>query len=248
MGHNHPPEPTAYEVVKGHIEDLYNTAKDFLDGAPVDNAGLAGAVELLEVQLKASIKRADEARKAESKKPNDEIAEIQSRYNPLIGNNKFGKSIAILGVEACQKALLPWRKKELADKEAAAKLARAEAEAKAEALRAEQEKAIASQVDTVDLAEQERLSKLADDAQKASRIARSAEKSATTKTGIRTTFKAVMVEGGMDAALTHVLINDGDTVRGWLQGWADLAVRDSGPGAASMNIPGFEIKSIQESR
>ena len=98
------------------------------------------------------------------------------------------------------------------------------------------------------MAEQERLSKLADEAQKAERVARATEKASTTKTGIRTTYKAVLVKGGFDAALNHVLMNDEETMRSWLEGWADLAVRNAGAAAVSMKIPGFEIQAIQESR
>ena len=243
MGHNNPPEPTPYEAVTAKIEGLFTEATGWLDGAPVDTAGLASGVEKLESMLKAAIKEAEEARKAEAKVFDDGKAEVQSRYNLLIGETKSVTGKAILALDACKKALLPWRTKVQAEKDAAAKKAREEAEAKQAELRRQQ-----AEADQSNLAEQERLSKLADETQKAERAAKSAEKVTTYKTGLRTIYKGQIIPGQLDTVLMHISMNDEDTVLAWCQGWIDRAVRDAGQNAASMIIPGVEITSFKESK
>lgn len=87
MGDNNPPT-SAYEEIKQEIEDLYGEAKLFADGEAIDNQALADAVTELHDKLNDAGNRADTARKTEAKPHDDAKAEIQARYNKLIGNTK----------------------------------------------------------------------------------------------------------------------------------------------------------------
>ena len=120
-GHNNPPT-SAYETIKQEIEDLFDEAKNFADGEAIENQALADAVTELHDKLHDAGKRADDVRKDEAKPHDDAKAEIQARYNKLIGNTKTsGKGKVVLGKEVLQGLLTPWRIKVAAEKEAAAK-------------------------------------------------------------------------------------------------------------------------------
>lgn len=117
-GHNNPPT-SAYETIKQEIEDLFGEAKNFADGEAIDSQVLADAVTELHDKLHEAGKRADEVRKDEAKPHDDAKAEIQTRYNKLIGNTKTsGKGKVVLGKEVLQGLLTPWRNKVAAEKEA----------------------------------------------------------------------------------------------------------------------------------
>ena len=236
-----PPQPTPFELVSSQINGLYDEAKGWLDGAPIDSADLAAGVEKLEEMLKAAIKAADEARKAENKPFDDGKAEVQARYNLLIGDTKTVKGTAIKALEACKSALTPWRLNVQAEKEAAAKAARAEAEAKAAAaLAARQE------VDFANLAAKEESDRLLAEAEAAAKAANRAEKATTTKTGLRTTYRAEITD--LQSLLRHMWVKDPEGLRGFAQGWATDAVRSAGSQAAAMTIPGVTIHEVKESR
>ena len=239
-GHNQPPV-TPFEVVKQRIDDLYLEATGWLDGAPVNTADLAAGVETLEGLLKAAIKDADEARKTEAKPFDDGKAEVQARYNLLIGDTKTVKGTAIRALDACKQALTPWRIEQQRIKDEAARKAREEAERKAaEALAAHRA------ADAANLAEKEAADALLAEAEEAQKVAKRAEKASTTKTGLRTTYSARIIDA--QALAKHVWVNDLAGLTAFLQGWADAAVRGQGMNAKGMVIPGVEIIEHKEAR
>lgn len=242
-GGNNPPEPTPYEAAKAQIDDLYLEANNWLDGAPVDTAELAAGVEKLEADLKAAIKAADEARKVEAKVFDDGKAEVQSRYNLLIGDTKTVKGVAIRALEACKAALTPWRIKVQAEKDAAAAAARKDAEEKAAAALDARK-----QANLANLAEKEESDRLLAEAEAAQKSAARAEKATTTKTGLRVTYRAVMLPGGLQDAARHIWANDQAALSAFVQDWADTTVRSVGLNAEGLVIPGFEIQKVQEAR
>lgn len=142
IGHNNPPEPTPFERSREEIESLYDEAKGFLDGEPITTQAMADAIGKLLNMIRAAEKRADEARKAEVKPLDDAKAEIQARYNALIGQTKSVTGKTVLAADACKKALAPFLQAQEAARleaerkarEEAAKLA-AEAQAQLEASR-----------------------------------------------------------------------------------------------------------------
>ncbi len=189
VGHNRPPL-TAYETVKQEIEDLFDEAKNFADGEAIGNQQLADAITELHDKLHDAGKRADEARKDEAKPHDDAKAEIQDRYNKLIGNTKSVKGKVVLGKETLQTLLAPWRNKLVAEKEAAAKAAREEADRIA---RAAQE---AMRASAGNLEEREKAEELLAEAKKADRWAKREDRSATTGTGLRTIWRCKLEDEG----------------------------------------------------
>ena len=160
-GHNNPP-PTPFEAIEGKINDLYTEARQWLDGEPVTTQQYADAVNKLIVAISDAEKEADALRKEEAKPYDDAKAEIQARYNVLIGNTKSVKGKTVLALEAAKKALTPWLQEQDRIKREAEKKAREAAEA---AQKAAQEAFAKAQAD--DLAARERAEELAAAAKKA---------------------------------------------------------------------------------
>ncbi len=121
IGGNNP--PSAYETVKEKIGGLYDEAKLWLDGAEITSQDQADEIQKLMRLIQAAEKEADEARKDEAKPHDDAKAEIQERFNLLIGKTKSVTGKTVKAVEACKKALAPWLQKlesERLEREAAA--------------------------------------------------------------------------------------------------------------------------------
>ena len=231
IGHNNPPEPTPYELSKQEIEDLCLEAKNWLDGEPISRQDVADQIDYLKAMLRDAKKTADERRKAEVKPLDDAKAEIQARYNALIGDTKgSGKGIAILAMEACDKVLAPWLKKLADEKEAAAKKAREEAEAKAktaqEAVRAAQ---------ALDLAAKEEAEALLRDAKKAEATVKKIERASTGMTShLRRTWRPVLTNP-TDAA-RWAWKEKREEMESFLLTLAEREVR-----AGAKSIPGFDV-------
>lgn len=171
IGHNHPPEPTPFDLVSEQINDLYHEAKNFLDGEPITTQGLADAVGKLLNDIRRVEKEADEARK-EEKRPFDEGAKaVQVKYKPLLDKAK-------LASDTCKKALVPWLEKQEAERRAAAEAARKEAEEK-------QRKAMEAmrQAQTDDLTAREQAEDLLKEAKAAEKEAIRAEKDGAKASG-----------------------------------------------------------------
>jgi hypothetical protein len=127
-GGNGPPEPTPYEIAEQKISDLYDECQHWLDGAPVECQDHADGIGNLKGLLRKAITAAEAARVAEKKPFDEQIAEIQDRYNLLIGDTKKVKGKAVRAIEACDAALHPWliAEKRRIDEEAKAKREAAE--------------------------------------------------------------------------------------------------------------------------
>lgn len=177
-GANNPPDPTPYELAVKKVEDIYSETVLWLDGKPIDSQALADGVG----NLLASIREAEafaEAQRVAEKKPLDEkIADIQTRYNALIGNTKAVKGKTVLAADACKKALAPWLAHVAAEQAAAALKAREAADA----LRRAAEDAIRAS-DAANLAEREAAEALIRDAKKAETVANRAERQTATAGG-----------------------------------------------------------------
>lgn len=177
--HNQDP----FDTLKQELDDLFDEAKNFCDGEPIGSEEMAAAITELHDRIHDCGSRAEKLRVAEKKPLDDQIAAIQAKYHPLIGNTKAGKGKVVLGKDACQSLLTPWRKKVADDKaaEAAAKAAEAAAATKAA------EEAIRSS--SGNLGAREYAEELLADAKKLERGAKRADKAATTGTGLRTVYK-----------------------------------------------------------
>lgn len=171
IGHNSPPEPTPFEAVEQKIFDLYDEAKQWLDGEPVATQGQADELNKLINLIREAANEADALRKDEVKPFDDGKAAVQARYAPLIADTKATKGKTVLALAAAKKALTPWLTKIEDEKREAERKAREEAEAarmKAqEALRA---------ADAADLSAREEAERLAEEARQAEIAARVAAK------------------------------------------------------------------------
>ncbi|KAB0570607.1 hypothetical protein [Brucella pituitosa] len=227
-GHNNPPT-SAYEEIKQEIEDLFAEAKNFADGEAIDNQALADAVTELHDNLHEAGKRADEVRKDEAKPHDDAKAEIQTRYNKLIGNTKTsGKGKVVLGKEVLQGLLTPWRNKVAAEKEAAAKAAREEAD---RVIREAQE---AIQASAGNLEAREQAEELVKEAKQADRWAKREDKAATTGTGLRSVWHCDLVDEGV--ALDHYWGKRPEAFKDLIVNMAQTDVR-----SGIRSIPGFRV-------
>jgi hypothetical protein len=101
IGHNNPPEPTPFEAITVHLDDLLIEARNWCDGEPIETQGQADAVNLLIEELRKGQKALDAARKDEAKPFDDGKAEIQARYNPILKK-------ADIATDACKAALKPF--------------------------------------------------------------------------------------------------------------------------------------------
>lgn len=128
-GHNNPPEPTPFEAIQSKINDLYDEAKQWLDGEPVTTQKYADSINKLILAIREAAKEADDLRKEEARPYDDAKAEIQARYNLLIGDTKSVKGKTVLALEAAKKALTPWLTEQDRIKREAERVAREAAEA-----------------------------------------------------------------------------------------------------------------------
>lgn len=229
-------EPTPFEVIKAEVEDLLLEARNWCDGEPIANPAQADAVTKLHDAIHELGKRAEVAR-TEEKKPYDEIiAEIQSRWNTLTGNTKTtGKGKVVLGKEALQGLLTPWRNKVEAEKRAEAKRLADEAAEAAAAAQA------AMQASRGNLEEREKAEELYQAAQDIERVARRADKAATTKTGLRSVWTAELVDAG--AALDWAYGYAPEQFTALVQSIADKAVF-----GGLRTVPGFNVKEERVAR
>lgn len=233
IGANGPPHLIAFEAHRVNIEDLYTEAKNFCDGEPIDSEGQANAVSLLMDELRKASKAADDARVAEKKPLDEQIKEIQDRWNPLIQKDRGKVDLAI---SACKAALAPWLRKLDDEKRAAAEAARLEAERiAAEAAAASR----AAQPD--DLEAREKAEALVANAQKAQAVANRAASDRAQATGgarattLRSYWEPVLVDA--PAALKHYVSTRPDDLKAALLRLAEEDVR-----AGKRTIPGFDVR------
>lgn len=219
--HNQDPVDLALSA----IADLFDEAKNFADGEPIDSQAMHDEIEKLYDALHEAGKTADALRK-EAKKPlDDQIDALQSKFNPYIqpkkGKVDLGK--AELGV-----LLAAWRKRVADEKAAIAAAARAEADR----IAAEAQAAI--RASSGNLAAREEAEALLTAAKQADRHAKREDKAATTGTGLRSVWRAELVDEA--AALDWAYGRAPDDFRGLVQGMADTVVR-----AGMRMVPGFRV-------
>jgi hypothetical protein len=132
LGHNRGPL-SAYEAIEVHIRDLYEEAKNWADGVPIQTEEQAESVSTLLRRLQEAARLADDERKREAAPYDEAKAEIQARYNLLIGNNNKVQGLTVKADSALRHLLGPWLKAKEVERERAAAQARAEAAAAAKA-------------------------------------------------------------------------------------------------------------------
>jgi len=220
--HNNPP---AYLQVFDEIDDLFDTARDFADGEPIETEAMHDTISSLRDQMHELGKRADELRVEEKKPLDEQVDAIQKRYNPYIQPKK-GK--VDLAKAALADLLAAWRKRVLAEQQEAARLARIEADR----IAAEAQAAIRATSGNLEArVEAEELLAHAKDVE---RQARRADKAATTGTGLRTVWRAELTDEA--AALDHYYPLYREQFLGLVRGYAEADAR-----GGVRAIPGFRV-------
>lgn len=228
IGHNSPPEPTAFDAFQAHINDLMDIATGLMDGEPITSERQAEEIASLLDDLRRAKKDADAAR-ADEKKPHDDAAKaVQSKWKPLLDRCDIAATTA-------KNHLAPWLMAKEAAQQAEAERKRKEAEALAiEAAKAARSAAANDLASREDAA---RVFKLADAANKA---AHKAEKARANTAGgsravaLRSYFTATLTDPV--EALRHYKATRPDALKAFLQECAQTDVLN---GARS--IPGFTI-------
>lgn len=222
VGGNNPPEPTPFEAAAEKVDLIMMEASHLLDGTAVDSQDGADYADRVLDDLRAVSKTVESAHKVEKEPHLLAGREVDERYRPLREQVKRA-------IEGCRAALAPWRQKQERIKQEEAAKAAAEADAKR---RAAEEALRASKVN--DLAEREAAEALMKDAKKAEAAAKRADKAATAGLGLRTEYRAVLIDGA--AAGRHYWLTRPDEFRDLMQRLADADVRNG-----RREIPGFEI-------
>ena len=172
-GHNNPPEdaaPNPFDAVVTHLSDLLIEARNWADSTKVETQEQADTVGRLIGDLREGADAAEALRVAEKSPLDEQIKEIQDRFNVWLAplKNKVPGKVptAISALEATVKPFLDAERKRLQDiADAAAKDAADKAAAAAEAIR---------QADVSDLAGREAAEELIAKAQIAAQAAKSA--------------------------------------------------------------------------
>ena len=234
IGHNAPPTP--FDEIKTRIEDLYAEAKQWLDGEPVTTQDQANALNTLENRIREAAKEAEALRKGEVKPLDDAKAEIQERFNALIGETKTVTGKTVMAIAAIKSALKPYLLElDRIQREEAAK-AREEAEKAEQAARAAMQSREAD-----NLEQREEAERLVNEAKALNAAASKAEdakahaKGDGRATGLRSVWRAQMNSPFDAAAWAWKSHREELTV--FVQGLADRDVRD----LKMRTIPGFNI-------
>ena len=232
IGANNPPEPTPFEAIKVHVEDLIETAKGFLDGSGVTTQAEADTVSKLMDEGRKASKAADGAR-ADEKRPHDEAGKaVQAKYKPLIES-------ADRVVTICKTAMQPFLEAQEAEKRREAEAARAVAEAK---LKAAVEAARAAHA--TDLEAQEKAAELEKEASKANALANRAEAAKAHGNGgarattLRTSYRPVLSDE--TAAARWAWNERREECEAFFLSLAVVAVREG-----KRQIPGFTVEEVR---
>lgn len=243
IGGNMPPEEigpelTPYEQHKQRIESLYEEARNWLDGDPIETAAIAGEVGKLKGMLQEAWNEAEAAR-VEEKRPHDEAAKaVQDRYNPLI---KKGTGLVAVAVDVCNKALAPYLKK--LDDEQRAEAAKLKEEADAAAAAAREKARLAAQ--TASLDDREAAEAAIDEAKALLKDAKYADKAKpqtggfTKNIGLRSVYTAELTDP--KAALAHFRLTEPAALKQWMREMGQKQLNASA-NKAEASIPGFVVK------
>jgi len=233
MGHNMPPASTDFEAVEGRMNDLYDEARNWLDGEKVENQGTADQISKLLNLVRSAKKETDEARKAEAKPFDDGKKEVQARYNPVL-------SRADHITQGCKAALAPWLEKIEVEKREKERKAREEADEKR---RIAEEAMRQSKAD--DLAKREEAERLLKEAKKAETVANIASRDKAKSSGgvgravsLRTSYEPVLTDA--KEAARHYWVHNQKELEAFFMELAQKDVR-----AGKRDIPGFQINEIK---
>lgn len=236
IGHNQPPEPTPFEAIKARINDLYGEAKLWLDGEPIKTQSQADALNNLGNAIREAANEAEKLRKVEVKPFDDGKAEVQARYNALIGETKAVTGLTVKALDAVKAALKPYLLELDRIQQETARKAREEAERAI----AEAQAAIRT-TDAANLEEREKAEQLISDAMDLERDASKLEKAKPQArgdgraVGLRTVYRTVMISF-VEAARWAFKEHKEDFTE-YLQDLAEKQVR-----SGKREIPGFEVK------
>lgn len=136
IGHNEPPEPTPFEAISVHINDLYDEAHNWADGEPIETEVQAQKVSDLMRMIEDAHKAADAQRKVENEPFDLGKAEVQARYAPLIADTKGTTGKTVRAVAALKALLKPYLVAQEQERLRAAEEARQEAKRLADEARA----------------------------------------------------------------------------------------------------------------
>lgn len=220
-GHNNPP---AFDAFSMALDDAYDTAKDFLDGKPIENQGQADAVGRIVGEVK-KIKRDADAARAEEKAPHLQATRaVDAKWKPI-------EERADTILKAAQAPLTAYLNKLADEQREAERIAREEAATKAqEAIEASRQA-----VGTIEAVESAReLEKAADkaakDAARAGKV--KAHVSGVDRAiGLRT-YKISTVTDRR-ALLNHIARHDPDALTAFLEDYARKAL--------PMELPGVTV-------
>lgn len=228
IGHNGGPELTPFELSAQEVQDLFEEAKLWLDGEPVTTEDQASALNTLETRIRKAAKDAEARRKAEAKPFDDGKAEVQARYKPL--TEKADKAL-----ESVKAAFKPYLIELDRIQQEAARKAREEADKiRAEALKAMQERDHANLEQSIAAEQLVKDAKAAEQAAIKAQNAKAHAKGEGRATGLRTVYRAEMIDA--KAAAAWVWKDCNPELLEFVQDRADKAVR-----AGAMAIPGFKI-------
>lgn len=222
IGHNNPPSP--FDDISEKIGGLYDEAKNWCDGEPIENQAQADQLNALIGMIRKAEKEADALRKEENALFDAGKAEVQARYAGLIGSTKTSKGKTVLAMEAVKATLQPW----LLRLDEAQRAAEAKARAEADEAQKAAEQAMRESVNT-DLEAREKAEALLADAKKAEATAKKAEnstakaKGGTGKaSGLRTYHEAEITN--MKVFARYVWINHPDDMASFLTKYAQAKV------------------------
>lgn len=221
---NNPPPEATYAMA---IDDLYDEARNFIDGTPIESQGQADSVGKIVSALKEIKKAADNAR-ADEKRPHDDAGKaVQVKWKPLL--EKADRAIT-----AATKPLTDYLTKMEAER-------RAEAERLAEAARVAQIAAQDAQRNAASLDDAERADALVKEAAILDRSAKRTDKAKSNVTGVnraiglRTYWIANVTDFG--ALLAYMKQARPDDLKAMLSEYARSQVS-----AGARHIPGVLIE------
>jgi len=227
IGHNRSP----FDICEEKVFDLFDEAKNFLDGEAIQTQAMADAVSKLLDMIRKAKKEADDFRAAE-KKPHDDAAKaVQEKWKPLITRCDFA-------ADAAKRALTPYLEAVEREKRAKAEAARREADEQA---RAAQEALRASRDD---LAAREQAEAMLEAAKKAEAVATRAEKDKAQGKGgaravsLRTSYVADIQD--YQALAAHLWREDRAALCAWLDEYAAQKVR-----AGARSLPGVHVREVK---
>lgn len=233
------PSPASWAALKTHMDDLLDQVRG-ITGIEITEQAMADQAGQLLRDLQQVAADAEKARVAEKAPYDAAIKEIQDRFNKYIApiKNKVPGSVSKAEL-ALKNQIGAWLRKlddERREREAAAREAAEKAEAEARA--AHQAAIRSNDLDQIDAAEE--LLSAADDAARTLKAVEQQKAQVRSEghraIGLRSTWKAVRIEGEGGKALSHYARTQPARVIEFIQALADEEVR-----RGVREIPGFNV-------